>query len=94
MKKITKKQLDNFENLIKEWVCPKCYKKGGSIEDESMVKCYKKDRKDLRVVLNNLRKGRFKRAHDKLYWLDTVIREICPRDVYDFLLDWEERYRG
>ena len=44
------------------------------------------------VVLNNLKKGNFKKAHDKLYWLDTIVRDQVPNDVYDYVIDkeWEK----
>ena len=87
MKKLTKIQLAKFEKAIKAWVCP-----DSLTSDESMVNCYAKDRRDLTVVLNNLKKGNFKKAHDKLYWLDTIVRDQVPNDVYDYVIDkeWEK----
>ena len=80
--KITKKMLNDFEKAIKAWVCP-----DSLTSDKSMVECYKKDRRELIVVLNNLRKGNFQKAQDKLYWLDTIVRDQVPYDVYNYVMD-------
>jgi len=82
--KITKAMLNEFEKAIKAWDCP-----DSLTSDKSMVNCYNKDRRDLMVVLNNLKKGNFQKAHDKLYWLDTIVRDQVPNDVYDYVIDKE-----
>ena len=81
MKKFTKKQLNDFEKAIKAWVCP-----DSLTSDKSIVEFYKKDRADLRIALNYLKKGKTEEAIGKIYWLDTVVRDQVPQKIYDALI--------
>ena len=77
MKAITKKMMDDFKQSIKAW---KHNKQTMDIKD-----VYAKDRKDLMQVYKYIEKKEYDKAYDKAYWLDTVVRDQIPTDIYNFL---------
>ena len=79
--KITKTLLNKFEKAIKAWDCSVQAKKN----DPEFAKMYMKDRRDLRKALNLLKKSKIKEAAEKIYWLDTIVRDQVPQEIYDLL---------
>lgn len=74
---ITKEQIKNFQEVIKRWEAT-----GYMKQDKEMVECYRKDRADLREVVSLLKRGKFEEAGSKICFLDTVVRDVVPDDIY------------
>ena len=77
---ITKEQIEKFEIAIKNWKAIGDHKK-----DKEMVALYKKDRKDLRRVVSLIKRGKFKQAGNMAWDLDSVVRDVIPIRVYNFI---------
>jgi hypothetical protein len=73
--KLTNKMMDKFKRSIIKWTGL----------NSAMKHVYAKDRKDLREVYNLLRQKEFEKAKEKAYWLDTIVRDQIPEDVYNFM---------
>lgn len=67
--------MDKFKRSINKW-------SGGN---SGLKHVYAQDRKDLREVYNLLRQKEFDKAKEKAYWLDTIVRDQIPQDVYNFM---------
>ena len=81
MKRITKKQIEKFEKVIRVWKA-----EGAMKRDKQMVLCYKNDRKDLRNIVSLIKRGEYEEAGNVAYWLDTVVRDLIPEEIYDVIM--------
>lgn len=61
--------------------------------DFEMAACYDADCRDLGEVVELLEQGREREARDTLRSLDTIVRDICPLDLYLLLAHHYELYR-
>jgi hypothetical protein len=83
MRKITKVELEEFRLDINKWVAT-----GDDKEDKEMVKTYTADRKDLKKILELIESGNYKRASQRIYKLDTLIRDQIPRALYNEIMQY------
>jgi len=77
---IAESMIAEFEKAIKGW-------KACADDDNEMKRVYISDRKDLRKVLSLIKVGKIEEASIKAYWLDTVVRDVIPNDVYNYIMD-------
>lgn len=50
-------------------------------------KSYKEDANDLRQVAKMLESGQVKKAINRFYDLDTIVRELAPDELYDWFVE-------
>lgn len=80
IKTITEGDLSYFETKIDNW-------KEDNKKDKKMVEAYTKDRKELRIILGFVKKGKYKEAGEHAYFLDTVVRDVIPSKIYNIIID-------
>lgn len=68
-------EVEAFEKAIESWRDEKA--------DARTKKCYTADRRDLKKVLAQYRKGKFEEAGKLADRLDTIIRELIPQPAWD-----------
>lgn len=52
--------------------------------DESLADCYRADMKDILEIHTLLSEGKVSKACDKIYSLDTIVRESIPMNLWDW----------
>jgi hypothetical protein len=77
MRTITKVELEEFRLDINKWIAT-----GDDTEDKEMLKTYAGDRKELKHILDLIKRGSLKRASERIYKLDTIVRDVIPRQIY------------
>jgi len=78
MRTITKVELEEFRLDINRFVATEENK-----ENLSMLKIYADDRKDLKHILELIKKGNLKRASQRIYKLDSDVKAVIPKSLYD-----------
>jgi len=79
-KKITKPMLKRFEKAINEWTWE-------DNKNSKMQKVYKKDREDLQAVYDLIVDGDNETAGRVASYLDTIVRDQIPNDVWGLLME-------
>ena len=74
-------QIEKFEIAIKNQKAIGDHKK-----DKEMVALFKKDRTELREVVSLIKQGKDKQAGEMAWDLDSVVRDVIPIRVYNFIM--------
>lgn len=80
-KKITKSMLKHFELAIRSWECE------DTTGDVAMKKVYAEDRKQLKTILKLMIEGDYVTAKGYASYLDTIVRDQIPNDVWTILME-------
>jgi hypothetical protein len=78
--KIPEEWLVKFEKVIDKW-----RHTFDADRDKEMIKVHREDAKDLTKGLNMLRAGKYEEARRHFEYLDTVVRELVPDNIWDYL---------
>ena len=71
-----KEMLARFTERINKW---------REYDDRKLKSVYTADRKQLRHVRSLIRQRKYQEAHDAAMHLDTIIRDLVPEEIWDFL---------
>lgn len=81
--KIPEEWLVNFEKVIDKW--RHAFDKDKAPYKKDLIKVHREDAKDLTKGLNMLRAGKYEEARRHFEYLDTVVRELVPDNIWDYL---------
>jgi hypothetical protein len=75
-----KAMAESLEKTAYDWI-----KKGVQYfpEDKEMQEVYASDARDILAIIPFIKEANFSKAHNKMWLLDTVVRDIIPDDVYE-----------
>lgn len=76
---IQKSMIDSLNSAIASWT--------HSEDTKVYAKDYAKDRKDLRRIRSFFRQGRMEECRDAVYQVDTIVRDVIPCDMYNYIYD-------
>jgi molecular chaperone GrpE (heat shock protein) len=74
---------DEFDQIIAGWV----WKDSGDDMDEEMQESHKMDREDMATANEFFREGHFDLAYTVMDNFDTIIRDMVPQKMWQFLVD-------
>ena len=83
MKKPTKEMLERFKTNIRAWTW-------NNKKEKDMVRLCKRDRADMYKIMTLLRNKKYAEAGKAMYYLDSIVRDAIPLNLYDLMVDYYE----
>ena len=84
--------MTKYEKAIKEMEDMIADYKWTHDRDPGMLEMYKNDRNDFRSIVRFLKRGDWKKAYEKAYYLDTAARDNIPDTTYTFMHVMHENF--